>query len=274
MSPMSDDLTSKRLCAERGNYATDANLCRRQALFAYAVPSSTTQPKLEDLFEWRPDATVLDIGCGNGLWTSKAAALTSQGMVIGLDNSSGMLAALRNRTRDAIPILGDGHCLPLRSNCLDAVLALWVLYHLRDKTAVFNEVKRTMKPGGRFIAATNSSETLKGVDDLITQSLEMVMGRRVERWIEPLDFTVENGETVMGSFFDEIELVASESEFEVPKPEPLLAYAESLKGPMEAEVGPGLRFDSFLETLRELVEEHLLSGPIRFSHNTGFFVAR
>ena len=38
-----------------------------------------------------PTATVLDIGCGNGLWTSVAAYRTGAGCVVGLDRSPGML---------------------------------------------------------------------------------------------------------------------------------------------------------------------------------------
>jgi ubiquinone/menaquinone biosynthesis C-methylase UbiE len=149
---VADDLSAKRLRAQRDNYATDENINRRASLLSHALPPKTRQPKLEDFFDWPSYATVLDIGCGNGRWTSAAAVKTLDGTVIGLDNSIGMLAALRKRSSSVFAILGDAHRLPIRSASVDAVIAAWVLYHLRDKPAALSEIKRVLQPSGRFIA--------------------------------------------------------------------------------------------------------------------------
>ena len=92
MGRMPDDLSTRRCRALQAHYATDDNLRKRASIFEYLV-ATDRQPQLVDLFDWAPTAAVLDVGCGNGLWTSLAAQRTT-GTVVGLDSSKGMLASL------------------------------------------------------------------------------------------------------------------------------------------------------------------------------------
>jgi ubiquinone/menaquinone biosynthesis C-methylase UbiE len=231
------------------------------------------QPQLFDLFDWSTDATVLDVGCGNGLWTSIAAHRTADGTVIGLDRSHGMLSAVATRPEPILVLLADGQQLPVRSNTIDVVLATWVLYHLTDKAAAFSEILRVLGPDGRLIASTNSVDVLPTVDDLFRASVERVARRSVRHWIEPLDFTIENGADQLGQWFEQVDTVISESRFEIPEPEPLVAYAESLREPILAEVGDDFDFDAFLGILSEALQQRLASGPIRFTRRVGYFEA-
>lgn len=82
--------------ALRVNYASDDNIRKRAALFDYAV-ATDPQTQLFDLFDWTPTATVVDVGCGNGLWTAIASHRTPDGAVIGLDRSAGMVTAVAAR---------------------------------------------------------------------------------------------------------------------------------------------------------------------------------
>jgi SAM-dependent methyltransferase len=270
---VADEAATRRQRAHQQNYETDTNLRRRGALLSYAVPSPTPQPSLVDLFDWAPDATVLDVGCGYGLWTAIAASRTPDGRVVGLDESVGMLTALRERTADVPVVRGDAHVLPLRTAAVDVVMSTWVLYHLHDKVAFLREVRRVLRPGGRFIAATNSSVTLPVVDDLIGQAVEETVGHPVGAWIESLDFTAENGKSTLAPHFGDVRVIVNDTDYEVPDASVLVDYARSLRDPIVAEVGADLVFDDLLARFVERIRAALSSGPIRFTRRVAFFVA-
>ncbi len=268
---MPDDLSTRRRQALQDHYATDDNLRKRASIFEYLVATGP-QPQLVDLFDWAPTATVLDIGCGNGMWTAIAAQRTT-GPVVGLDSSKGMLAAVAARPERIAAVLADAQRLPLRDDSVDVVLAAWVLYHLPDKVAALSEIRRVLRPNGRFIASTNSADVLPTLDDTFRRCVEEVAGHAVERWIEPLDFTIENGASVLREHFGSVELISNESTFEIPLADPIITFAESLRGPISAEVGDGFDFDAFLAALERALDARLASGAIRFTRRIGFFVA-
>ncbi len=269
---MTDNLSARRSEAVHGNYANDDNIRKRAGLFDYAVETGP-QPQLFDLFDWPSDATVLDIGCGNGLWTAIASHRTSNGTLIGLDRSPGMLTVIAARPEPILAVLADGQQLPVRSDTIDVVLATWVLYHLPDKTAAFSEIRRVLRPDGRLIAATNSAEVLPTVDELFRLCIERVAGHAVQHWIEPLDFTIENGADMLGEYFEHVNEVTNETTYEIPVPEPIIGLAESLRDPILAEVGDDFDFPAFLTTLHAVLQERLTHRPITFTRRVGFFVA-
>ena len=92
-------------------------------------------------------------------------------------------------------VCADAEVLPLRDDAVDGVLAAWMLYHVPDKRATLDEIRRVMRPGGCLIAATNSEVGVPQLDDTIREALEATLGRGFDRWIEALDFTLENGQT-------------------------------------------------------------------------------
>jgi SAM-dependent methyltransferase len=148
---MSSEASSRRQRAQLENYRTDENLRRRASLFEYVVPSASPQPMLWDLFPWSNGQTLLDLGCGNGMWSGALAGRVPHGFVVGLDVSTGMLAALGERHPSVPRVCADGQVLPLRDDAVDGVLAAWMLYHVPDKRAILDEVRRVMRAGGSFI---------------------------------------------------------------------------------------------------------------------------
>lgn len=61
-------------------------------------------------------------------------------------------------TLDIVPehrpaIVGDAHCLPIRDNSYDAVIATQVLEHCHTPHQVAREAHRILKPGGQFIVS-------------------------------------------------------------------------------------------------------------------------
>lgn len=260
--------------AQRANYATDENVSKRQSLMEFMLPADTPQPAVWDEFRWRNDSVVIDVGCGNGLWTSIASDRNACGVTVGLDISAGMLDALRSGAPNATPVQADAEQLPFAALAADAVLALWMMYHVRDEQTMLREVVRVLKPGGQFIATTNAARALGDLDDLYLEAAQRTAGRSLSRWLPLLSFTAENGEATLAPHFDAIQTTARTVRFAVPEPQPVVTYASSLREPTLAEVGGDFDFDTFLFEVRELATQALTRGPIQFARTDAMFVAR
>ena len=110
---------------------------------------------LRALARWKPGGLVLDIGCGPGFLAAEIERRYPAIKVVGLDNNDEMLNLAR-RTRQSGRyhmefIKGDAHRLPLTDGAVDFVVSSLSLHHWADAVKVFNEIKRVLKPGGRFL---------------------------------------------------------------------------------------------------------------------------
>jgi len=102
----------------------------------------------------QPGQIVLDLGSGAGHDLLFAAeAVGPQGRVIGVDMTDAMLAAAREHTR------GHGNIevrkgiieeLPVEDASVDWVISNCVINLSPDKPRVFAEIRRVLRPGGRF----------------------------------------------------------------------------------------------------------------------------
>ncbi|MET9951878.1 class I SAM-dependent methyltransferase [Streptomyces sp. NPDC006339] len=95
-----------------------------------------------------PAEPVLDIGVGTGI---VAAELTARGhRVYGVDLSPGMLAHARERLGPRVAV-GDAGRLPVRTASVAQAVSTWLLHAGPDPRAVFREVARVLRPGGRYL---------------------------------------------------------------------------------------------------------------------------
>jgi SAM-dependent methyltransferase len=107
----------------------------------------------------KPGEVVVDLGCGGGLDVFLAAAkVRPTGKAIGIDMTPEMIdRARQNAARgvDGKPItnvefhLATIDRLPLPDASVDCVLSNCVINLVPDKRAVFHEIARVLKPGGR-----------------------------------------------------------------------------------------------------------------------------
>jgi len=126
-----------------------------------------------------PGATVLDLGCGAGTDLLIAAQVVGpEGKVIGIDMTQTMLdraqASADEMGLDNVELhQGLIESLPLPEESIDVVISNGVIDLVPDKDAVFDEIDRILKPGGRLQIAdvvihTEVSEDARDRIDLWT----------------------------------------------------------------------------------------------------------
>ncbi|NOY92877.1 MAG: class I SAM-dependent methyltransferase [Deltaproteobacteria bacterium] len=103
----------------------------------------------------------LDIGCGNGYSVRWAADLDASLEAVGLDVSGEMIALARKRSSEQpnARFIQAPFPLPeLRSGAFDAIFSMEVFYYLPDLAAGLADVRRLLKPGGRFACVVDYFE--------------------------------------------------------------------------------------------------------------------
>jgi SAM-dependent methyltransferase len=128
----------------------------------------------------QPGQTVLDLGSGGGLDCFLAAKKVGEtGFVIGVDMTPEMLARARSSAkRMGVENVEFRHgfleSLPVDDNTVDVTISNCVINLSPDKSKVFNEVFRVLKPGGKM--AVSDIVTDGPLPDTIKQSLSMWAG--------------------------------------------------------------------------------------------------
>lgn len=106
--------------------------------------------------ELLPGETVLDLGSGGGLDVLLAAGrVGARGFVYGLDMTDAMLALARRNATEAgatnVAFLrGTIEAIPLPDASVDVIVSNCVINLSIDKPAVFAEMRRVLRPGGRL----------------------------------------------------------------------------------------------------------------------------
>lgn len=118
----------------------------------------------------RTGETVVDLGSGGGLDVFLAAQkVGGKGKVIGIDMTPEMIELARRNAEKGNG--GKGYAnvefhlatidnLPLPDNSVDCVISNCVINLASDKTAVFREIARVLKPAGRWRSATSRSNEI------------------------------------------------------------------------------------------------------------------
>jgi demethylmenaquinone methyltransferase/2-methoxy-6-polyprenyl-1,4-benzoquinol methylase len=102
----------------------------------------------------RPQGTYLDLCAGTldvGTQLSRQAGF--EGRILGADFAQPMLAAGAGKTSRAVltPVVADALNLPVRNDAFDGAIVAFGIRNVADLGAGLREVRRTLKPGARFV---------------------------------------------------------------------------------------------------------------------------
>lgn len=128
----------------------------------------------------REGEVVVDLGCGGGMDVFLAARkVGSSGRAIGIDMTSEMLERARAAQQKLALANVEFHQstidkLPLPDNSVDCVISNCVVNLVPDKLAVFREILRVLKPGGRV--ALSDIALRKELPSEVKQSVEAYVG--------------------------------------------------------------------------------------------------
>jgi trans-aconitate methyltransferase len=108
--------------------------------------------------------TILDIGCGDGKVTAEIAAAVTGGFVIGVDSSAEMIAhaAATHRAPNLEFRCADARSLQF-DRSFDIAFSNASLHWVDDWQAVFDNLARYLKPGGRLIISCGGQGNADGV---------------------------------------------------------------------------------------------------------------
>lgn len=114
--------------------------------------------KLVALAAPAPGESVLDVGCGTGTLAIALRVKVGEGEVHGIDASPEMIEVAREKAAKAgsnvdfqVALIEE---VPFPAAAFDLVTSSLMLHHLTDelKRKGFAEIRRVLKPGGRFMA--------------------------------------------------------------------------------------------------------------------------
>ena len=117
---------------------------------------------------------LLDLGCGNGTYSTAFRASGLAKLLVGGDLSLGMLREAQRRGAAPALLACDATLLPFRSNWFEAIFCSHVLQFVADLPRCFGEVTRCLRGGGTFIIA--------GGEFGVRERLKVLVGD--ERWAQ------------------------------------------------------------------------------------------
>ncbi|HJF93981.1 MAG TPA: class I SAM-dependent methyltransferase [Lachnoclostridium phocaeense] len=210
---------------------------------------------------------ILELGCGDGtLWTENKEKLPVDVSVTLSDVSEGMLRDARRAigtedTRFAFNSF-DCHHIPYDDENFDLVIANHVLFYCQDIPAVCREVRRVLRPCGRFICSTYGHEHMKEVSQLV-QEFDERIALSADKLYEK--FGKENGKELLGERFSEVVWQQYEDALVVTEPEPLISYVLSCHGNQGQYIGE--KYNDF----RAFVKKKT-TGGFRITKDAGIFI--
>lgn len=251
-------LTDKR--SVNSQYATADNLNRRIGIHEkYSRNKQGFGPWIVSQYALSPGMAVLELGCGTGsMW--RGATLPEGCRLTLTDLSEGMLETARANTAHLPEVdcrLADAQDIPFADGSFDVVIANMMLYHVPDIQRALGEIRRVLRPGGVFYAATYGEHG-------VTEAAAEMLGVRLEGNHR---FTLQNGAEQLSRVFRQVERSLYDDALDVTDPADLVAYLRSMAS---MEVLTSVSDETLLAAFRA----RMTDGVLRLPKEYGLFICQ
>jgi ubiquinone/menaquinone biosynthesis C-methylase UbiE len=221
-----------------------------------------------DQFDVPPESRVLDLGCGPGdLWSENLDRIPEDWDATLSDFSMGMLQEAQANLCDSqwrfeFEVI-DAQAIPFEDDSFDAVIANHMLYHVPDRAKALGEIRRVLRPGGRFYASTVGQSHLQELSELVNRFTDTNLwsGQPAE------SFLLENGLEQISQWFPRVTPYRYEDALVITEANPLIAYV------LSTEAGSTLVGDRLTEFVGFVEQEIALHGAIHITKDSGIFEA-
>ena len=142
-----------------------------------------TADRLMEHLQLKPEDHLLDVCCGTGDVSLKAAKTLTQGKVLGVDLSTGMLQQAQNKADEA------GHsntefrqmdmeALDIPAHSFDVATSSFGLFFVEDMAGALTGIASKVKPGGKVAITSFTGEAFAPMSDIFVKNYEAT-GRTV-----------------------------------------------------------------------------------------------
>ncbi len=214
-------------------------------------------------YEIAEGARVLELGCGTGsMWKGHDDLIKKCSELVLSDFSDAMVETTKN-TLVAVPNITyrsiDIQNIPYEAASFDVVIANMMLYHVPDLSKALAEVRRVLKPTGKFYCATFGEH---GIMEYLSKLLgEYGVEDNVNK-----NFTLQNGTEILSSVFKKTEKKIYEDSLAVTNITDLVDYIYSLSSMSSLSSVP-------CEKIQTLLQNHMVNGVLTVPKEYGMFIA-
>jgi SAM-dependent methyltransferase len=135
------------------------------------------------LYDWVPGQTarILDLGCGNGVFTKWLQEKAP--FVAGVDHNADQLRHAHLSFPGMITVAASADILPFANESFDVVIASDVVEHVDDDQAAIWEALRVLKPGGRLLVSVPNRGPLQFLDgdNLVNGMVSLISRLRIPK---------------------------------------------------------------------------------------------
>ncbi len=183
-------IVSNDTAAVRAQYADEERLSTRASVWRGTRDGRHPQDVAAAAILSASPRRLLEVGCGMGAFAERLAAENPTANVVATDQSQRLVELTAARGIDAH--VADVMALPFADDSFDAVVAMWMLYHVPDLQQSLAEIRRVLRPDGILVAATNGDDHL--ADLLVDAGGSALLTQ----------FSTENGAEALQSHFAEV----------------------------------------------------------------------
>lgn len=216
----------------------------------------------------KPGENILEIGCGNGeLWRVNQDKIPADCSLLLSDISVGMLSDANENLRTAGEnfkfAVFDCHEIPSGDSTYNHVIGNHMVFYLKDRRKVYEEIRRVLKKDGYFYCSTYGRDHMKEIEQLVKEFDPRISLSEINLYEI---FGLENGLPELLDCFSDVEKIIYNDCLIVNQVQPLYDYILSCHGNQQ-EYLKG-REDAFKQFLSKKIQKN---GSLKITKMAGIF---